>query len=341
MDLTKWLLEDDAPGVQYLARERLFGEDPESRKMRALRKRGNDYPPVARMLDRVDDAIAAGPYKKYEGAYWTLIFLAEMHADGRDKRIRKLAEYVLDAQLDNGGFTVYRGPHYEIVCLTANILRSLVHFGYGDNEGVVRGYERLAERILPHEGVPCIAFDGCLHTSCKMTLPQTLRCLAVAPPGAPKTRIKKMRELLKKQMFDVRIYRYFRPDVKAYHAAARARPKGMTERALRAEWMKKHSYRNDQLEPKPGWKRFGFPHTYNSDILEAMLALVELGTKHEKVLDNSLDHIERKRGKDGRWMLENSLNGKMLADIEQKGKPSKWITLHALTVLKHFGRVEV
>ena len=53
------------------------------------------------------------------------------------------------------------------------------------------------------------------------------------------------------------------------------------------------------------------------------------------------DHIEKKRGKDGRWKLDDSLNGKMLADVERKGEPSKWITLRAMIVLKHFGRLAV
>lgn len=157
MDVIDWLLGDDAPAVQHLARQRLLGEDPESASMRRLRKRANDYPPVAAMLDRVDDAIEAGNYSKYRGAYWTLIFLAEMRADGGDPRARRLAEHVLAAQLTSGGFSPTRSPRNEIVCLTANLLRSLVRLGWSGHESVVRGYRRLAERILPHGGVPCFS----------------------------------------------------------------------------------------------------------------------------------------------------------------------------------------
>jgi len=35
--------------------------------------------------------------------------------------------------------------------------------------------------------------------------------------------------------------------------------------------------------------------------------------------------------------MENSLNGKMWADIEEKGLPSKWITLRVLRMLKRMG----
>jgi hypothetical protein len=37
---------------------------------------------------------------------------------------------------------------------------------------------------------------------------------------------------------------------------------------------------------------------------------------------------------DGRWLLKHTFNGKMWVDIEIKHKPSKWITLRALRILK-------
>jgi hypothetical protein len=340
VDAVKWLLEENAPGVAYLARCRLLDEDPASRKMKSLRRRCNEYPPVVRMLDRLDEALEARNYKKYEGGHWTLIFLAEMQADGRDKRVRKLADHVLSTQLPNGGFSTSGEPQYEIVCLTANILRSLVYFGYGEDGRVVRGYRRLIERIVPHSGVPCIVMDYVLHALCKMTLPQTLRCLAVAPLGVPKRKLKESRDLLVGQLLAIRVYRYVRPDAKAYYAALEKRPKGMKIRDFKARWLAKHKVSEEDLLPKPGWLRFGFPRHYNPDLLEATLALAELGVKHTSLLDDALDHIEKKRGKDGRWRLDDSLNGKMLANIEQKGKPSKWVTLRAMIVLKHFGRMK-
>ena len=49
------------------------------------------------------------------------------------------------------------------------------------------------------------------------------------------------------------------------------------------------------------------------------------------------------RGQDsqGRWRLERTLNGKMWLDIEQKGQPSKWVTLRALRVLKGSAQPDV
>jgi hypothetical protein len=172
-----------------------------------------------------------------------------------------------------------------------------------------------------------------------MTIPQTLRCLAVAPQGAPSRVLTRARGILLDQLLAKRIYRYVRPDGKAFRIALKKRPKGTKVRAFKDQWVSKHQVRDEDLLPKPGWLRFGFPRSYNSDLLEAMLALVESGFEDRSVLDDPLDQIEQRRGKDGRWRLENSLNGKMLVNVGRKGQASKWITLQAMIVLRHFGRI--
>jgi hypothetical protein len=37
-----------------------------------------------------------------------------------------------------------------------------------------------------------------------------------------------------------------------------------------------------------------------------------------------------------RWTMRTSFNGKMIGDVEAKGRPSKWLTLRALQVLEWF-----
>jgi hypothetical protein len=337
-----WLLEDDVPAVQLLARQRLLGESPRSRRMAALRAACNGYPPVARMLAHVDRAIAAGDYHKYRGAFWTLIFLSELQADGRDERARRLARHVLGRQLANGGFSPDGSERYEIVCLTANCLRALVQLGFGDHAAVERGYRRLAERILPCGGVPCVIVDlHSLQPSCTMTIPQTLRALAVAP-GAKRSEMAELRTLLVRRLLEVRVHRYVRPDLRAFRERIEPkRSKGTSLRVFKAAYLRDHPVATRDLQPKPGWLRFGFPNSYNPDLLEALLALAELGVAHDPALDEALDHVESRRGADGRWKLDDSLNGKMLADVERKGRPSKWITLRAAIVLQHFGRLKV
>ena len=82
------------------------------------------------------------------------------------------------------------------------------------------------------------------------------------------------------------------------------------------------------------WFKFGFPLSYWSDVLEVAAVLVELGYGDDPRLGNALQFILSKGDRQGRWRLENTLNGKLWVDIEQKGRPSKWITLRAWRVLK-------
>ena len=51
-------------------------------------------------------------------------------------------------------------------------------------------------------------------------------------------------------------------------------------------------------------------------------------------MDKPLQLIRDKRTADGVWLLDNSYNGKMWADVEVKGQPSKWVTLRAARVLR-------
>ena len=82
--------------------------------------------------------------------------------------------------------------------------------------------------------------------------------------------------------------------------------------------------------------RFGFPLNYNSDALEAMVALVTVDAPASEALDKPLQLIRDKRTADGVWRMDKSLNGQMWTDVEVKGEPSKWITYFALLVLDHF-----
>jgi len=87
--------------------------------------------------------------------------------------------------------------------------------------------------------------------------------------------------------------------------------------------------------PKPGWLKFGFPLMYQTDVLEILGILTKLGYKDER-MQEAIDIVISKQDNEGRWMLENTFNGRYQVNIEQKEKPSKWITLHALRILKRF-----
>ena len=54
----------------------------------------------------------------------------------------------------------------------------------------------------------------------------------------------------------------------------------------------------------------------------------------DKRMQEAVDLVISKQDEHGRWMLGSAFNGRFPANIEQKGKPSKWITLNALRMRK-------
>ncbi len=80
---------------------------------------------------------------------------------------------------------------------------------------------------------------------------------------------------------------------------------------------------------------------YQTDILEILDILTGLGIKDDRMRE-AVDILAAKQDPEGRWNLENSFNGKFQVNIERIGKPSKWITLRALRVLKrYYGEIPV
>jgi hypothetical protein len=76
---------------------------------------------------------------------------------------------------------------------------------------------------------------------------------------------------------------------------------------------------------------------YQTDILELASILTGLGYRDER-MQEAIDKIVAKQDDRGRWKLENTFNGRTPIAIEGKLKPSKWITLNALRVLKNYYR---
>jgi hypothetical protein len=83
-----------------------------------------------------------------------------------------------------------------------------------------------------------------------------------------------------------------------------------------------------------------FPAFYWPDFVEVMLILTRAGIQDPRMAD-SIAYLVKKQAKDGTWKLQRTYNERSKHDtfpvvvpLEERGKPSKWVTLRALTVLK-------
>jgi len=323
--VVEWLLEPDAPSVRYFALVDLLGRRRTDPQVCQARRAIMDVGVVPKVLARQQD----GTYwegrenfyvgEKYKGTVWTLIILAELAADGNDPRIRNACEYILEWSQDrlSGGFA-YQGSaetgggHDHVVpCLTGNMVWALARFGYLNDPRWKQGGEWIAKYQRFDDGVsqaprgwPFNTRKSCWgrHT-CHMGVVKALKALAEIP------------------------------------ANRRTRPVKQTiaqgVEYLLSHHIHKRSHDLSQVSRRQ-WLKLGFPWLWDSDILEILEILTRLGCRDERMAEAS-ELVAAKRCPDGRWFLEDDYRGRVQIDIEKKGKPSKWVTLNALRVLKRLG----
>jgi hypothetical protein len=80
------------------------------------------------------------------------------------------------------------------------------------------------------------------------------------------------------------------------------------------------------------WLDFGFPLDYQSDLTELCDVLARLDYGADLRFQGFLDIVKGEQTAEGRWIKRY---GTRALQVEQKGKPSKWITIRALRAIKH------
>ncbi len=346
----RWLLQEDNPPVRLLTLTRLLHRPETDAEVQDARSRLMTYSVTQGILAHSDTFWQSGPrtFWSYKGRHWQTVYLGHFLADGHDPRIARGVQRLLRER----GWV---GANFQ--CMTACMLTAFRRLGYGDHPVVVEETEALARRLLADgrmygrsvpassAGIACRAMNTSLLSHCYMALPKLLLCLGEVPSEQRSSTMQQAIAWIVQELVDHQVYIYVPGNRKAWQAArAQARkrenvPEGETVKdwVARVEARFRAEHGMGEREPKSGWTRFGFPLNYNSDILEAMVALATVGVPMSAALEKPLQVIHDKRTANGVWLLDKSLNGQMWVDVEVKGQPSKWITLFALMVLDHFG----
>ncbi|UCD13016.1 MAG: hypothetical protein JSW60_05480 [Thermoplasmatales archaeon] len=325
-DQTQWLLEGDNPSVKYYALVDLIRKPFDNKDVITAKEQIMKTGTVPKILLKQESDGYWGVQddfyvrSKYKGTVWNLIILAEMGADVEDFRIKKTCEFIFKKSQDptSGGFSYAStsdggAPSKVLPCLTGNMVWSLIRFGYLDDPRVQKGiqwitkYQRFddGKQDLP-KNWPYKAHKACFSKhSCHMGVVKALKALAEIPVKKRNSNVKNTINHAVEYLLIHHIYK-------------------------RSHDLTKNS--------KPGWLRLGFPLMYQTDILEILDILTRLGVKDERMQD-AMDIVVSKQDEQGCWLLENTFNGRRFqVNIERKGKPSKWITLRALQVLKKYYR---
>lgn len=323
-DPIDWLLETDEPSVRYFTMRDILDKPEDDPIMQKARQNIMDIGIVPALLEKQDgDGCWEAPGRfytaKYTGTAWQIMILAELGANGNNDRIRKACEFILTNSQDreSGGFSMATslrsggGLHSKVVpCLTGNMVWGLIRMGCLEDPRLRRGidwittYQRFDDGIEKSpKGWPYDISDMCWgrHT-CHMGVVKSLKALAEIPEHK---RTSHVNATISKSVEYLLIHRIY----KRSHDLARV--------------------------SKPGWRKFGFPLMYQTDILEILGILAGLGIQDAR-MQEAVDLLVSKQDEHGKWAMENTFNGHVQIDIEQKGEPSKWITLNALRILKRY-----
>ena len=83
----------------------------------------------------------------------------------------------------------------------------------------------------------------------------------------------------------------------------------------------------------PAYLDLAFPHYWHYDVLRALDYFRYAGTEPDSRMEEAIEVVRAKRGPDGRWALDRIHPGRVYFDLEEMGKPSRWITLRARRVV--------
>jgi len=83
-----------------------------------------------------------------------------------------------------------------------------------------------------------------------------------------------------------------------------------------------------------------YPSRWRYDILRSLDYFQFAGINYDPRMQDALDILKKKRRKDNTWPVQAKHPGQTHFEMEKTGGPSRWNTLRAMRVLKHFGEIK-
>lgn len=328
-DPLPWLLEKDIaqPGVRFFALRDIMGQPEGDAEVTWAKREIMASGPVPAILAAQEPQgywVKPGPGygPKYQGSVWQVIFLGQFGADGSDNRVKKSCDYVLKhSGTGSGGLSVNGTGNGFIHCMAGNLGRSLVDLSCLGDVRLVKALEYQA-RAVTGEGIASAEEKNAPERYYKSgTSGPMFRCAANMGEPCAWGAVKAI--LAFASIPDARRTPVIREAIRQGSSFLLSADPATAD--YPHPWAPK---------PSRSWFQFGYPIGYVTDVLQVLEAMAAVGMSRDERLINALQLVLDKQDERGRWKMEYTYNGKTWADIEKKGKPSKWVTLRALRVLK-------
>lgn len=301
-----WLLEGDV-SIQYQVRRDLLDEDrPDLRDRIAAEGWG------ARFLSfrNPNGHWGRGFYQpKWTSTHYTLLDLKHLGIGPDHPAIRASVELVLtERKGPDGGINPSATIRESDVCINGMFLNYAAYFGMPEEElhSIV---DFLIGVQMPDGGFNCNSNrGGAVHSSLHSTVSILEGILEYERNG----------------------YSYRLPELKAM--AADSREFLLIHRLFRSD-------RTGEIINKR-FLMLSYPPRWFYDILRALDYLRAAHSPFDQRLEDAFEVLFKKRRKDGTWPVQARHSGQIHFEMERTGRPSRWNTLRALRVFRHFDRID-
>ncbi len=321
-----WLLERNDPPIRFHTLHDILGRSLHDKEVREAQDKIKDYAPVRTILRARTQQGYWPPEEtcyrpKWTSTVWPLILLGEMGFPP-DEGVKSACERFLDLhQLDNGSFScpsrLERGKRWEEPCLTGNMVRTLLVFGYEEDPRVKKAMDWMPKQQLEDGGWNCDYPERKVKHSSFMSTIEPLWAYS----EIPRTKwTRKMKRSVEQGAEFLLMHRIYKSD---HH-----------------HW--KHSL--------PFSTSLHFPMYYYYDILHGLRVLTKLGYGDDERVRDAVHLILSKRTPEGKWLLEGDWareaeakgnQRKALVNLEELWKPSKWVTLNCYRALTATGDLDI
>lgn len=329
-----WLLEKSNPAVRMFTLTDVMGRPADDKEVRAAGESTLSYRPVVEMKKAQGrrgywppDDSCYNP--KFTSTVWPLMLLGEMGAPRTPWIESAVERFMTQHQMENGAFCCgTMGGKDGIVeepCLTGNMLRTFLVFGYGDDRRVKKALDWLPELQFEDGGWNCdYPQQNPSHSSFMSTI-EPLWAYSEIPKQKWTKKMKSSIERASEFLLAHRIYKSHR------------------------DWRPVEIHDMSRYYDGNLITMFHFPMYYYYDALHALRVLTKLGYEDDERISDAMHLMLSKKNPDGKWILEGDWarerkkdkTRKALVPIEQLMEPSKWITLNCYRVLANTGDLEL
>ncbi len=301
--IIEWLLKGDV-SIQYqVYRDLLNEERPDLQERIGVEGWGGQFLSKRKANGHWGDRFYQ---PKWISTHYTLLDLRNLALSPTNRLVQESINLVLDSNLaQDGGIAL--GPStfvHSDVCVNGMFLNYASYFKAKEKR-LTSIVDSIIKEIMPDGGFNCRSTrSGATHSSLHSTL-SVLEGIFEFQKAGYNYRHKDLRRVKESSEQFIFMHHFFLSD--------------KTGEIINKDFLK-----------------MPYPSRWKYNILRALDYFQYADVKWDDRMAEAFDNIEKKRNRNGTWIMQAAHPGKVHFVMEKTGIPSRWNTLRAMRVLNHF-----